>query len=82
MLLVSAKEHLLSCLRVLYALRVVATVGQSFATLHSRNSLLASRRTLLTMALLKIGMSLEGIGYNHCWHQSFSIPAGRQQGFQ
>jgi hypothetical protein len=46
-------------MRAFYALHCLASVGEGFATLHNRLSLLASRPTLLTMALLEIGMSLE-----------------------
>jgi hypothetical protein len=53
----------------LYALHCVVSVGEGFATLNCL-SLVASRPTLLTMALLEIGMSLEWIGYKRCWQLS------------
>jgi hypothetical protein len=53
----------------LYALHCVVSIGEGFATLNCL-SLLASRPTLLTMALLEIGMSLEWIGYKRCWQLS------------
>jgi hypothetical protein len=47
----------------------VVSVGEGFATLNYL-SLLACRPTLLTMALLEIGMSLEWIGNKRCWQLS------------
>jgi hypothetical protein len=47
----------------------VVSVGEGFATLNCL-SLLACRPTLLTMALLEIGMSLEWIGNKRCWQLS------------
>jgi hypothetical protein len=66
MLVVSVKEpsRLLRCMRC-----TVVSVGEGFATLNYL-SLLACRPTLLTMALLEIGMSLEWIGNTRCWQLS------------
>jgi hypothetical protein len=70
------REGAVAALSASYALRCVTSVGQSFATLHNHFSFLASRFSAPAVdepwrALLKIGMSLEGIGDNGLWYQSF-----------